>query len=374
MNQAAITEAAINVFGRLNAERVDPGYVMASDIPLELSGEAVRARLCVFTDHRGNEMVMRPDLTLPVAGQEVTRRTGGNADAKDYTYAAQAFRLPAAKNDLLEFTQVGFERFGRASSPQEDAEAFALVQDAVAACGVQTSGSATGDLRLFPAVVDALGLPSLMSDLLKRAFRQEGGVAKLISKAPEAPDADIMSALNATDVAAAVTDVLASRGIDLIGARRLDEIVEGLQAKAIAAKAGGVPKAAAAALLALQDINCPLEAAPDALQSLVTDHGLTGLDDVMQSISARIDLMTRNTPGGVSDSRFRSGFGRRFTYYDGFVFETFCQNLTGRQPVASGGRYDGLIAELSGGAANATAIGGVVRPDRVARARGENLS
>ena len=68
MTPEQIAETASDVFARTGARPVDPAYVLASDVPLELSGEAVRARLCVFTDHRGNEMVMRPDLTLPVAG------------------------------------------------------------------------------------------------------------------------------------------------------------------------------------------------------------------------------------------------------------------------------------------------------------------
>ena len=79
-----ITEAA-------GAEPVDPDYILPSDIPLELSGEAVRARLCVFTDHRGNEMVMRPDLTLPVAGMEAARLASGVNGPKAYCYAAEAF-------------------------------------------------------------------------------------------------------------------------------------------------------------------------------------------------------------------------------------------------------------------------------------------
>lgn len=374
MSQNSIIEAAASVFARLNAERIDPAYAMASDIPLELSGEAVRARLCVFTDHRGGEKVMRPDLTLPVAGQEVERRLNGDADAKNYTYAARAFRLPASKDDLLEFTQVGFECFGGESTPGADAEAFVLVQDAVAACAVETIGSATGDLRLFPSVVDALGLSSLMSDLLKRAFRQDGGVKNLINKAPAAPDAEILAALESDDVPSAVTRVLSQRGIDLIGTRSLDEIIEGLQAKATAAATGGVPKAAADALLSLQSIDCPLEDAPSALQALITEHGLSGLDGIIGAIAERIDLMKQDVAGEVAKSRFRSGYGRRFTYYDGFVFETFGQNLSSNQPVAAGGRYDGLVSDLSGGKISASAIGGVVRPDRVARACGEASS
>ena len=77
MTHAAVVKAARSRFEASGAEPVNPAYILPSDIPLELSGEAVRARLCVFTDHRGNEMVMRPDLTLPVAGLEAERLAGG---------------------------------------------------------------------------------------------------------------------------------------------------------------------------------------------------------------------------------------------------------------------------------------------------------
>ncbi|OZB11878.1 MAG: hypothetical protein B7X53_18545, partial [Hyphomonas sp. 34-62-18] len=43
--------------------------------------------------------------------------------------------------------------------------------------------------------------------------------------------------------------------------------------------------------------------------------------------------------------------------------------LEATQPVAAGGRYDGLLTGLSGGKVSATGIGGVVRPDRMVRVR-----
>jgi ATP phosphoribosyltransferase regulatory subunit len=51
------------------------------------------------------------------------------------------------------------------------------------------------------------------------------------------------------------------------------------------------------------------------------------------------------------------------------VFEVLADGLAPTQPVAAGGRYDGLIAGLSGARVSATGIGGVVRPDRMVRVR-----
>ena len=374
MTQDALVTAARGVFEATGAERIDPAYVLPSDIPLELSGEAVRARLCVFSDHRGTEMVMRPDLTLPVAGQEAERRASGGDGAKAYTYAARAFRLPATDNDPMEFTQVGFEWFGRDRTPEADAEAFTLVREAVAACEVTPTATEMGDLSVFPAFVDALGLARITTDLLKRAFRQEGGVGELLVAAPQAVDADLQATLDANGAKTAETEfrkVLEARGIPMIGTRSEAEIIAGLRGKAAVHDAGGVPDAARAALSDLAEVNCPAAQAADVLQQIADKHGLSSVSSVIERIARRMEAILAAMPSIADEARFRSGFGRRFTYYDGFVFETFGQNLTSRQPLASGGRYDGLIEGLSRSRASASGIGGMVRPDRILRAKGE---
>ncbi|MEZ5953248.1 MAG: ATP phosphoribosyltransferase regulatory subunit [Hyphomonas sp.] len=373
MTEAAIADAARSVFVASGARPVDPAYIMRSDIPLELSGEAVRARLCVFTDNRGNEMVMRPDLTLPVAGMEAERLAAGGSGPAAYCYAAEAFRLPAAPDDPMEFTQAGFERFGLNSTPYEDAEAFALVHEAVAACDVKPMSIATGDLAVFPAFVDALGLPRVTADLLKRAFRQEGGVRALLETAPLPIEDDFVPVLEAASPEAAETAfqaALNARGIPLIGTRSVSEIVSGLRARAAAQAAGGVPDAVRSVIGALAAVNCSAGEAADQLDAIAVRFRLSKASPAIDRVARRMELIRDMLPDLKAICQFRSGFGRRFTYYDGFLFETLGANLTDRQPIASGGRYDGLVAGLSNGRANATAIGGIIRPDRVLRAKG----
>jgi ATP phosphoribosyltransferase regulatory subunit len=376
MTYAAVVKAARSRFEGSGAESVNPAYILPSDIPLELSGEAVRARLCVFTDHRGNEMVMRPDLTLPVAGLEAERLASGTNGPKAYCYAAEAFRLPAADGDPMEFTQVGFERFGRDSDPVEDAEAFALVHEAVRACDVVPAGIATGDLAIFPAFIDALGLPRVTADLLKRAFRQEGGVRALVEAAPVPIEADLVPTLEAAtpeEAETAFRAALEARGIPLIGTRSVSEIIAGLRARAAALAAGGVPDKVREVIGALAAVNCTAAEAADQLDAIASCYSLPRTSAAIDRVARRIELIRELLPEVKAICRFRSGFGRRFTYYDGFLFETLGANLSESQPIASGGRYDGLISGLSNGKANATAIGGVVRPDRVLRAKGRGV-
>jgi len=373
MTHVAIVKAARGVFEASGATPVDPSYILPSDIPLELSGEAVRARLCVFTDHRGNEMVMRPDLTLPVAGLEAERLASGTNGPNAYCYAAEAFRLPAAEGDPMEFTQVGFERFGRDADPSEDAEAFALVHEAVRACGVRPVAISTGDLAVFPAYIDALGLPRVTADLLKRAFRQEGGVRALLEATPLPIEDDLIPTLQAKtqeEAETAFRTALQARGIPLIGTRSVAEIVSGLRARAAVQDAGGIPSTVRDVVGALASVNCAASEAADQLDAIAIRFSLSRTSAIIDRVARRMELIRELLPDLKAICGFRSGFGRRFTYYDGFLFETLGPNLTDSQPIASGGRYDGLVSGLSNGRANATAIGGMVRPDRVLRAKG----
>jgi ATP phosphoribosyltransferase regulatory subunit len=226
-----------------------------------------------------------------------------------------------------------------------------------------------GDLAIFPALIDALGLPAVSTGVLKRAFRQEGGVRAVLDAAARPLDTDVLAALDAPDTEAALAGVLASRAIPLAGGRSLAEIAAGLRARQAASLAGGLPEGARAALLALREIDCPLAEAPDALARLARAHGLSGADAALGAFAARAERIAALVPPARRTATFRAGFGRRFTYYDGFVFEVLADGLAPAQPVAAGGRYDGLLADLSAGRVGATGIGGVVRPDRMIRVR-----
>ncbi|MEQ9315638.1 MAG: ATP phosphoribosyltransferase regulatory subunit, partial [Henriciella sp.] len=222
----------IDIFARLGGDLVDPPIIMPANQPLELSGEAVRARLCVFTGENGEECALRPDLTLPLA---IAQAELGVSAETVKRYAARAFRLPVVAGDPMEFTQIGFERYGAPSTPDVDAESFALVCGAAASAGVSESETRLGDLSIFPAFVDALGLAPGLAEALKRAFRQAGGVSALLAAKPSKPVHGLAARLkgaSAEEAKAIVSDIFALSGIQAQGTRTLDEIVEGLLAQA----------------------------------------------------------------------------------------------------------------------------------------------
>ncbi|MCI4644685.1 MAG: ATP phosphoribosyltransferase regulatory subunit [Hyphomonadaceae bacterium] len=359
----------VEIFAKLGGELVDPPILMPAAQPLELSGEAVRARLCVFTDANGEECALRPDLTLPLA---LAQAGAGTADETIKRYAARAFRLPSVPGDPMEFTQIGFERYGAPATADVDAESFALVCEAAASAGITDSMLRMGDLAVFPAFVDALTLPEGLADALKRAFRQAGGVSALLSGAHKPPASGLSARLKGASLTEArdiVAEIFALAGTQMQGARSLDDIVEGLLAQAAEEEDEEAPALARQTLEAVMAVECAPENAADALLAIARQAGIDGVDPVLERLSARVAGMARLAPDFLKSARFGTPFGRRFNYYDGFVFELIAQDGDPRRPFGSGGRYDGLIRDLSGGTMDMTAIGGVVRPDRLAEAR-----
>jgi ATP phosphoribosyltransferase regulatory subunit len=82
------------------------------------------------------------------------------------------------------------------------------------------------------------------------------------------------------------------------------------------------------------------------------------LDAALEAWSSRLDALALP----AERLRFAPALGHAFDYYDGLTFEVRSEALGATRPVASGGRYDGLIARLGGPPGRA--VGWSLRPWR----------
>lgn len=377
MSPEAAAENAASVFAELGGTQVDPPSLMPALFPLELSGEAVRARLCIFSDAGGQEQALRPDLTLPVALAEAELRAAGERGETLRRYNARAFRLPSVPGEPMEFTQIGFERFGAEVSYKTDAEVFGEVHRAALASGAEIASAWFGDLAVFPAFVDALSLAPGLADALKRAFRQQGGVRALLSGEAGGGTARgnrlaaQLRGASRGEAEAMVSDMLDLSGVTLVGERTVGEIADRLMAKAAEAEAGGVPDDAAGLLRGVLAVEAGPVEAVETLARLASERGVEGaVGDTLDILAQRMEAILADAPELAEVARFGTPFGRRFNYYDGFLFELFGPGGAPSRPFGAGGRYDGLIGRLSQGRVEVSAVGGVVRPDRLAQAAG----
>ncbi len=363
----------LSVFEKAGGTLVEPSVIIDASIPLELSGEAIRARVCTFIDEEGREWALRPDLTLPVALGEIEARQAEDAGGETVRhYRAPVFRLPALSGDPVEYEQVGFERFGAPSDSKSDAALMTMLTEACVQAGVSNGVAQFGDLGIFPAAVDALDLPEDTKAGLKRAFRQEGGVRAFLDGQDRRAShglAKRMKGMSREEASAFVEDIFALTGINPVGERSSDEIVERLYMRANGGGSGPVPDDVRAILEQVLEIDAPVDEALASLTKIATTAGLAALTQRLEMLSETFDLLGQKcSDAWIDGAHFATRFGRRFTYYDGFVFE-IGPDLKA-PPFAAGGRYDALLANLSGGNVQTTAIGGIVIPHRLERARG----
>jgi ATP phosphoribosyltransferase regulatory subunit len=108
-------------------------------------------------DEQGNVLVLRSDMTVPIA-RLVATRYGQAAPPLRFCYLAHAYRgVRPQRGQPREFLQAGVELVG-APSPEGTVEALTLLCAALDAAGLQEYRIGLGDAALFPALLDAAGV------------------------------------------------------------------------------------------------------------------------------------------------------------------------------------------------------------------------
>lgn len=358
--EASLSKSAPNK----GAVSIQPANVLPASILLELTGESVRGRLCSFTAPDGEEFCMRPDMTAPIA-LEIAR---GNLLAKRYLYSGSVYRFPqAGSGDAIEFDQTGFEWFGNNGGAQEDAEGLALTLETLASAGVADGALRFGDSALFYALVDALKLDAPWPQRLRKAFNRKHGPRELmetaIAKSQRSPLASALSGLNEDEAREAVEEVFAVSGISAVGGRSADDIAKRLRSLS-ASNGEGPSNKAQTAIQSLLDVKAPARKAIDEIAKIAKTAGVK-LDKALNAYAERLDALEDLGAPMVSDAVFDTEFGRRFDYYDGLVFKVTHSKLGKSMPLATGGRYDGLVSGLSAGKISTNAFGVALRADRI---------
>jgi ATP phosphoribosyltransferase regulatory subunit len=253
----------------------------------------------LFDDH-GRVLMLRTDMTVPIARLAATRYRERPLPLR-FSYVSGSFRPPAVhRGQDGEFVQAGVELLGL-DSPEADAEVVTLLCDGLAACGLTGFRVAIGSVPFHRALVASLDL--------------------------EAADAE------------AVLEALAARDYPLL--------------ETVAARSGMSDEGRAALQNALE-----LSGGATALgraRRLATDAAVESAVARLVRVRELID-----EAGFHEVVTFDFGLLQDFTYYTGIVFEAYAPGVG--FPIASGGRYDGLVARFGWDVA---AVGWAIGVDRL---------
>ena len=223
--------ALLASYERAGYGRVCPRILQPAEPFLALSGEDIRRRMYLLNDAAGREFCLRPDLTIPVALDYLASDAAGRPAS--FCYLGPVFRQ---RGDAAgEFLQAGIESFGRDDKAAADAETLALGLEATAHYGLAGPEIRMGDVGLFAALIEALGLPPVWKRRLVKDFNRKALLAEdldrlALSAASERSEYQgVLAALANSDpkgARALVADLLSIAGISTVGGRSVGEIAD----------------------------------------------------------------------------------------------------------------------------------------------------
>jgi ATP phosphoribosyltransferase regulatory subunit len=156
---------------RLSAVFDAAGYGEVATPALEYEATFARADMAasrpayrVFDEH-GNVLVLRPDMTVPIARLVATRYPQAEPPLR-FCYFAHAYRgVRPQRGQSREFVQAGVELIG-APGAWGTAEVLTILCAALDAAGLETYRIGLGDAALYPSLLEAFGVEAERRDLI----------------------------------------------------------------------------------------------------------------------------------------------------------------------------------------------------------------
>jgi len=371
---AAQAGRVMAVFEDAGYNRVAPEVLQPADLFFDQSGEEIRQRTFVFTSLDGEELCLRPDLTIPTCRLHLDLNGNGDGEAR-YCYLGSAFRFQPGGDTAAnprEFQQAGLENFGASDKEAAEADVFALTLAAARAAGLKDFVVHLGDLGLFSALVDAIEMPARWRARLKRHFwrpqafrRSLGEITGASGRSAEGVEATLLDALagkQGSEAEQIVAETLELMGAPLVGGRSLQEITERLVGQAADRFEQPMPDSVAKVIEAYIAIEAAPHRAHEAIAALAGEARLE-IGDALDRFARRLTLMAE--AGLDADAAvFSAEFGRNLEYYTGLVFQFELPGRGKAGRIAGGGRYDTLLQAI-GADQPVPAVGTAIHTERL---------
>jgi ATP phosphoribosyltransferase regulatory subunit len=370
----SVQDRILNLFVASDYVRVAPEIIQPAEVFLSQSGELMRQRTFVFTDHLGCELCLRPDVTIPACRIYLRRFPEADQLAR-YCYVGPAFRFQhedAGQGRPREFEQAGVELLRHEDKQAAEAEVLSLSIKAIEAANVKDFTLKFGDLSLFASLIDGFDMPERWRIRLKHQFWRHAALDNLLNQLAGVKttsaglyDEALINQLrhcDPTDAIDIVDAYLAQHNIPVVGKRGVEDITKRLLDHVADIDATPLDADIITTIKAYLAINDSPRQAQAKIEAIATAAGLD-LSGSLGAFERRLDLFAArkiNLDGAV----FSAEFGRNLEYYTGFVFQLEMPGRGIAGQLAGGGRYDNLLSGL-GAPTPVPAVGCAIHLDRL---------
>ena len=300
---------------------------------VQRSGENFRKFIFSFIDQNGNELCLRPDLTIA----SCLRYLENNLKGKEKIfYSGQAYRKSHNKKDSIIRNQIGFEIIGSKNEKNDDKEiintSIKSLQNLKYSAGTLT----IGNVEIFNLLISKLDIPKRWKLRLSRHFWREDYFNDLLKRLETNSDVD--PTIVEVDKRRYLK-MLKDDQSKVVAGRSIKEILKRFDHKIKDPRRTNKGKNVSKIIKDFLRIKCPINKAAGELNKFFKKYKIN------LAVDQRYFPLSQNKVSKLNVI-FSTSFGRQLEYYSGMVFRIDIKLNLKIKNVINGGRYDHLISDL----------------------------
>jgi len=333
MKSKNLSEKILKIVKTKGFKYIELDSVIETNHIVERSGESFRRFIFSFNDQKGNELCLRPDLTIASCLRYLNEKIKGTT--KVY-YNGQAFRKNLNKKDPIIRNQIGFEIIGSKNEKRDDKQ---IIETSIKSLSKfkYTSGSLViGNVEIFKLLLNKLDIPKRWRLRLQRHFWRESYFNNLLKRLET--NSDIDPTIVEIDKKKYQKMQKEDQSRQIAG-RPVSEILNRFNNKIKDPRRTRKGKNVSKIIKEFLKINCPINQAANKLNLFFKKNKINLI------VEKNYFPITKNKHSKLN-IKFSSSFGRQLEYYTGMVFKIDIKSKTKKINIINGGRYDNLISDL----------------------------
>ena len=309
-----------------------PSVIEANHI-VQRSGESFRKFIFSFIDNTGNELCLRPDLTIV----SCLRYLENNLKGKEKIfYNGQAFRKSQNKKDSIIRNQVGFEIIGSQDEKNDDKEIINTSLKSLQNLRFSSGTLTLGNVEIFNLLISKLDIPKRWKLRLSRHFWREDYFNDLLKRLETNSDVD--PTIVEIDKKRYLK-MLKNDQSTIVANRTIKEILERFDKKIRDPRRAREGRNISKIIKEFLRIKCPINKAAYELNKFFKKNKINLIVDQKYFPISKNKISKLNVV-------FSTAFGRQLEYYTGMVFKIDIKSNSKIINCCNGGRYDRLISDL----------------------------
>ena len=329
MKSIKLSEIILKAVKSRGYKYVELDAVIDADQIIQRSGENFRQYMFSFQDHNGNEMCLRPDLTIASCLRYLKNKT---KTKEKIFYSGQAFRKVKDQKGKIIRNQIGYEIIGSKNIKQDDYEIIQTSLKTIQKIKKAKLKIKVGNIKLFNLLLDQLKLPKRWKLRLSRHFWREKYFESLLKRFETNSDIDPLGV--AIDKKRYKKMKLENQN-QMVAGRKVSEILNRFNNKIKDPRKFAEGKKTSSIIKEYLKISCPINNARKKLYNFFSKHKI--------KIDLKDEFFPIKNKLGKNKIIFSTNFGRELEYYTGMVFNIQDQSNTN---LIQGGRYDNLLSNL----------------------------